>query len=367
METRRRRGREKPTSPESMTSLAAELETGKEGQAECLPARIARYSRAKKRAAAMRDYLMALGESTASKAAGLLCNCGNYLHFRHYFTVDRVLLHAACFCKQHLICPLCAIRRGSKTLEAYLDRFRVIQADRPDLKPYLMTITVKDGEDLAERFRHLSACFQVLKDRRRRCLSGNRGAPWTEFAKVVGAVGSYEFKRGKNSGLWHPHLHMVILCASEPLEAMLRSEWEGITGDSFMIDVRPFYGDQDPAQGFMEVMKYAVKFSSMSLADNWEVAQLLRRSRLLFSLGVFRGVQVPESLTDEPLENLPYFDLFYRYFAGSGYSLTGECPSVSGVEPMDTGGLSIKDVKVLLAYRRRQSAESWRASSVSKT
>ena len=95
-----------------------------------------------------------------------------------------------------------------------------------------------------------------------------------------------------------------------------------------MIDVRPFYGDQDPAQGFMEVMKYAVKFGSMSLADNWEVAQLFRGSRLLFSLGVFRGVQVSESLTDEPLENLPYFDFFYRYFAGSGYSLTGECPPV---------------------------------------
>ena len=206
-------------------------------------------------------------------------------------------------------------------LERYLERFHVIQAARPDLKPYLTTFTVLDGPDFWERWRHLYACFQVLKDRRRNFLSGSRSAPWTEFAKVAGAVGSYEFKRGKNSALWHPHLHMVTLCASSPNQYALRSEWEAITGDSFIVDVRPFYEGQPPAQGFMEVMKYAVKFGSMSLPDNWEVAQFLKGARLLFSLGEFRGVEVPDKLTDEPLDELPYFDLFYRYISESGYNL----------------------------------------------
>ena len=96
---------------------------------------------------------------------------------------------------------------------------------------------------------------------------------------------------------------------------------EAITGDSFIVDVRPFYEGQPPAQGFMEVMKYAVKFGSMSLPDNWEVAQFLKGARLLFSLGEFRGVEVPDKLTDEPLDELPYFDLFYRYISESGYNL----------------------------------------------
>lgn len=354
MGTRKRRRREDLTSPESMTSLAAELDTGKEDQAECLPSRIARYSRAKERALSMRDYLLTLGESSAVKAAGLLQGCGNYLHFRHYFTVNQVRLHAACFCKQHLICPLCAIRRGSKTLEAYLKRFRAVQAERPELKPYLLTLTVRDGADLDERTSHLLHAFQVLKYRRRMFLAGVRGAMWTEFAKVAGAVGSYEFKRGKGSGLWHPHLHMVGLCASPPDQADLRREWEAITGDSFMVDVRPFHEGQDPAEGFMEVFKYAVKFGDLSLADNWEVAQYLRGARLLFSLGAFRGVQVPESLTDEPLDDLPYFDLFYRYFAGLGYAMTGEIPPDNGPREHPETPLSRKDVKLLLAYRHRQ-------------
>lgn len=308
-----------------MTILADELDTGKDDQADSLPARITRYSRAKERGLAMRDYLSSLGGVAALKSAGLLCNCGNYLHFRHYFTVGQVLLHAACFCKQHLICPLCAIRRGSKTLEAYLERFQVIQRDFPLLRPYLLTLTVKDGPDLGERFRHLNRAFSVLKDRRNCWNKGKRGASWTEFAKVKGAVGSYEIKRGKGSGWWHPHVHMVALCENSIDPVAIKREWETITGDSFMIDVRPFRPNQEPADGFMEVFKYAVKFSDLSLADNWEVAQLLRGSRLLFSLGVFRGVQVPESLTDEPLESLPYFDLFYRYFTDFGYTLTGEC------------------------------------------
>ena len=288
-------------------------------QASSLPDKIARYSGAKERSEAMRGYLGTLTTPAAVKARLKLSDCGNYLHFRHYFTVGKVLLHAACFCRQHLICPLCAIRRGSKTLVAYLERFQVIQAERTELRPFMLTFTVKNGPDLAERFKHLRDSFQRLQDRRRCFLKGKRGSPWTEFVRVVGAVGSYETT---NSGKgWHPHLHMVGMCETAPDQQSLRNEWEAITGDSFMVDVRPFNPEQDPATGFMEVLKYALKFSTLSLHDNWEAAQVLARARLLFSIGCFRGVEVPEALTDEPLEELPYFDLFYRYFHGLGYSL----------------------------------------------
>lgn len=325
--SRKRRVDKDQSPPESSDSLAAGLETGRDDQAVSLPSRIARYGRARHRAVMMKDYLAAqLDDQTAQAAAGRLLSCGDYLHFRHYYTVEQVQLHSAQFCKQHLICPLCAIRRGSKTLEAYLERFNVIQAERPELQPYLVTFTVRDGPDLAERFNHLQRSFKRLQDQRRRWISGSRSAPWTEFVHVAGAVSSYEVKRGAGSGLWHPHLHMVALCASPPNQAALRKEWEAITNDSFMLDVRPFRAGQDPAEGFMEVMKYAVKFSSLTLADNWQVAKLLRGCRLLFSLGVFRGVEVPDKLTDDPLDDLPYFDLFYRYVGFGYYVLTGELP-----------------------------------------
>lgn len=66
----------------------------------------------------------------------------------------------------------------------------------------------------------------------------------------------------------------------------------------------------------MEVFKYAVKFSDQPVADTWHAFQTLKGKRLLGSAGCFRGVEVPEELTDEPLDDLPYVELFYRYLHG---------------------------------------------------
>ncbi|WP_430930393.1 hypothetical protein, partial [Pseudomonas aeruginosa] len=76
----------------------------------------------------MRDYLEGRPAQNAVKARAGLSACGEWLHFREYYTVDKIRLHAASFCKQHLICPLCAIRRGAKSLAAYLARYDVIRA-----------------------------------------------------------------------------------------------------------------------------------------------------------------------------------------------------------------------------------------------
>src|SRR5450830_1995344 len=117
---------------------------------EALPKRIDRYGKAKKGALDVADYMATIPkhQAMAAKVQG----CGDYLIFRHYFTLDRVRLHGASLCKKHLLCPLCAIRRGAKGLAAYLDKFKIIQVEKPHLKAFLVTLTVKDGDDLEERF-----------------------------------------------------------------------------------------------------------------------------------------------------------------------------------------------------------------------
>lgn len=243
-----------------------------------------------------------------------LRDCGDYLVFRDYYTVDDVRLTAANFCKQHLICPLCAIRRGSKYVERYLERLRVISHDHPNLRPYLVTYTVRNGFDLLERFEHLRASMQRLHDRRRDVLKKGRG--YSTLESCAGAVWSFEVTNIGNG--WHPHTHAIYLAPCAPSQSLLRAEWEQITGDSHQVDVRPIHGE---AEGFVEVFKYALKFSSLALADNVEAWQTLRGRRLIASFGLFRGVHVPDSLHDEPLDDLPYLELFYRYMPGSGYSL----------------------------------------------
>jgi hypothetical protein len=128
---------------------------------------------------------------------------------------------------------------------------------------------------------------------------------------------------------------MIVLAEHLPTEGngnlgALSAEWKQITGDSHMVDIRPIDLD-DPVSGFIEVFKYAVKFSDQSPADTVHAWETLAGKRLLGSAGCFRGVKVPESLLDAPegFEGLEYIQLFYRYLPG-GYSLAKRS---EGVEP----------------------------------
>jgi plasmid rolling circle replication initiator protein Rep len=308
--------REPSDQKENPDSLAGEI--GVEG-IEALPKRVERYGKAKKGALDTAEYMQGLPGQHGKEVAQRVMACGDYLLFRHFFTVDTVRLHGAQFCKAHLLCPLCAIRRGAKALSAYLARWECIKAERPALRAFLVTLTVKDGDDLAERFRHLHAAQRELWKRKQRgrgsCLDG-----------VVGAVWSYEVKRGSGSGSWHPHLHMIALAEVQPDAHQLAQEWHQITGDSFRVDVRPI-SPEDPVSGFIEVFKYAVKFSDQEPADTVHAWQTLRGKRLLASSGVFRAVDVSDELTDDcsDLEGLPFMDMLYA-FSGAGYSLKSQSP-----------------------------------------
>lgn len=320
-----------PPDPEKENPESVAAEIGVEG-IEALPKRVHKFEVAKAGALDVAEYMAGIPE--LQRMAENVANCGDYLVFRHYYTVDKVRLHGARLCRKHLLCQLCAIRRGSKALDAYLKRFEVIRAESPELRPYLVTLTVKTGDDLAERFKHLQdAQHELWKRKHRQYLSA--------LDLVAGAVWSYEIKRGSGTGQWHPHLHMIALAPELEVESQelresgivgpLSREWKSITGDSHVVDVRPI--DQtDTAAGFMEVFKYAVKFSDQDPIDTVYAWRVLAGKRLLGSAGAFRGVEVPEDLLDDPegFETLPYVTLFYRYLRGAGYSL-GQSRDVPGL------------------------------------
>jgi len=96
--------------PQTEEALAGDSELGTDGVA-ALPTKLDRYGRAHQRALRMAHYATEKGER---KLAAKLEHFGHWLVFRHYYTVDKVRLHAADFCKKHTLCPLCAIRRGAK-------------------------------------------------------------------------------------------------------------------------------------------------------------------------------------------------------------------------------------------------------------
>jgi hypothetical protein len=308
-----------------VSEFLAEHETGL--GFESLQHRLQRYGAGKTRALDMADYITQNTKSKwddrnrnteTGKLAAKLSNCADFLIFKRYLTVDEVRLHAANFCKKHLLCPFCAMRRGTKYLQAYKQRLDVVFQENPKLRAFMVTLTVKDGESLSERFAHLRAALKKYRDQRRNALKGQR---FVEYAKAFGGVHSIEIKRGKNSGLWHPHVHMIWLCEEPPSASQLSREWLEITGDSYIVDVREFYGES-VVDGFLEVFKYALKFSDMELGDNWDAYQLLKEKRLVDNFGLLRGVKVPEELTDDNIDE-DFVYMLYYFARSSGYNFMG--------------------------------------------
>ncbi len=187
-------------------------------------------------------------------------------------------------------------------------------AQNPRLKAYMVTLTVLNGSDLLERMNHLKKCFKRLLNGMRQARSGN-GRGRSPFAAISAGVAAFEVtNQGKG---WHPHVHCIVLAENEPDQDALSAYWLATSGDSFIVDVRPI----DPfnlVAGFCEVFKYSMKFQGMALSDNWQAHLDLKGFRLLMGFGGFYGVKLPKELTDDPLEDQPYVDLFFRYLAGSG-------------------------------------------------
>ena len=316
--------------PPLTESLSTEVNEGLKYVGD-ITQKIERYSRARVRATNIISHVDQEFQNTGSpyleSVRDGLIDCGNYLHFKHYPQKDQTRLHSANFCKKHLFCPLCAIRRASKSLSSYLERYQVLRAENPLLVPYMVTLTVKNGASLSERYNHLANSVKKITANRTRALTSKTSRHTSEFAKIKGAVGSYEFTNKGNG--WHPHVHIIALLEPENTidQEALSKEWLKLTGDSFIVDVRPIGDPEDPISGFVEVFKYALKFSDLSYQDQIHAALALKSRRLLFSIGLFRGVVVPESLLDEKIEDLPYIDLLYRFIDGE-YRLTETCANL---------------------------------------
>lgn len=340
--------------PLELDAVAAEVQGGSDGP-EFLPTRITRYSAARGRTLQTLSYIVGgLNPETysfeqlaiLSSVSEKLSTCCNWLHFRDYFTVGKVRLHAALFCREHLLCEFCAIRRGAKALAAYVARFEVIKAENPALKNSMITFTIANGPDLLERFDHIQNAIRELNKRRTRAKTGSRDV--TEWSKVFGWVGSYEIKRGKNSGEWHVHVHLIALHVERIDAKALKAEWQRITGDSHVLRIDPARHPETPAVDFLEVFKYAVKFSEIAPVDRLEAFLKLSCRRLIFSGGLFRGVVIPKDLADDSLEDQPFLDLFYVYADKSGYSLEAVRDQQGETRYMHPGTRTAKQAAVFI-------------------
>ena len=284
--------------------------------------RITRFASLKHRAKKQEKYLWTLftpgnpsDESRlAVKSAHKLSECGNYLLFKNYFTLGEIRLSKMHSCKQHLLCPFCAALRASKAMQKYLERIDQVLQENRNLKPVLITLTVKNGSDLAERSEHLMKSFRTLLERRRDYEKKGRG--FNEFCKVQGAMYSYENTFNEKTVEWHPHIHMFALVDQWIDQQEFSEYWHSITGDSMVLDVRRVKKEKGLgySKAAAEVCKYALKFGDLSVEKTWEAFKVLKGKRLTGSFGSLWGVKIPDTMTDDmPDEDLPYLEMLYKF------------------------------------------------------
>ena len=287
-------------------------------------AKLARYSRGRDRSIGLAAFLRSgevttpLGLDEATKRARALEQCGGWLEFREFIDADKVQLSGGRFCQQPKLCPICALRRAGRSIRRAVEVIGVVLAERSRLRPYLVTVTVRNGPDLGERHSHLHRGLRCLIQRRRDSL---RGAGRSLMAGVEGGIWAVELKRGNGSSEWHPHSHAVWLCREQPSSVELSREWRSVTGDSFIVDVRPFHNPDEPGPDLCEVFKYALKLGDLTFADNVEAFSALRGRHLIGSFGCLRGVKLEEDADDDLGPDLAYIDLLYRHVLGDGYEL----------------------------------------------
>lgn len=310
------------TNPLTPESLAAE---GAGDGDRNLTERLGRYGTGKNRSHQMAGHVLATGDRNLAQR---LYRCASFLHFREWLAHDsRMTLHRGHFCQVPLLCPVCAIRRGGKMLRRYVERAEFISRTH-DL--HLVTLTVKNGPDLWERYLHLKHAIKRLRTR------GRDG--YGAFARADGALWSTEFTNKGNG--WHPHVHMVwAIPRDQSFDSLsdliawgegsqLRQDWHAITGDSYIVHQVPIKGDRESlVAAFCEVLKYALKFSSLTLEDNLAAYRTLKGQRLISSCGIWWGLELPEDakIEDDPLDG-PFIEHVYRFAGSRGYVLDDVFP-----------------------------------------
>ena len=157
---------------------------------------------------------------------------------------------------------------------------------------------------------------------------------------------SYEVTNKGNG--WHPHIHMIALLDDYIDQGKLSREWEAITKDSKIVDIRKITsktgGNLDISDALLEVFKYAVKFHDLDLELTWEAYRTLKGKRLLGSFGTLYGsTSEPESLLDDLLDDLPYVEMFYKF---SKFSSSYELQTALKKEPASESENIFKEKEV---------------------
>ena len=255
----------------------------------------------------------------------LAFDCGSWLEFRWYMQSDITKLHTANFCKRDKMCPACAVRRAYKQQQKFI---KILEAEQSlkDTDWYYIVIPVKHHktESFETVYNRLDGVLKkILKSMR----NSKQGKGNNFFSLFTGGMYSIEATHTENG--WNVHLNLIINAPKGTLIALkdirnrkgqVSHQNEGLrlflvrSADSQMHNIQKIDSstDEKMREALVEVLKYSLKFSSLTSQQLLEVYIKTYRKRLFGTFGNLRGVGIEDiDLEGDTLVDPEYLELIF--------------------------------------------------------
>ena len=149
----------------------------------------------------LKKVIPLLREVGLTERADRISACGDFKDVAECQDCGTWHLYGLSSCKDRL-CPICQKKRAllwftkvTPLMREYLDKAYYVN---------FITFTIKDMSDLKQAIDIINKAFRYMTNGHKQLAR--------EFKKrFIGGVQSLEVKRGKNSGLWHPHFHCLVV------------------------------------------------------------------------------------------------------------------------------------------------------------
>jgi hypothetical protein len=149
--------------------------------------------------------------------------------------------------------------------------------------PRFVTLTLKSStQSLKHQLDRLYDAFRALRRR--------------EFwkAHVFAGIAVAEVTRNRDTGAWHPHLHVIVDGTYMPQSA-LSDEWHTVTGDSSIVDIRAVHDRRTAAKYVACYVAKPAALLTLPPAAVIEFAYAVHGRRMLVAFGSAHRIRVPEN------------------------------------------------------------------------
>lgn len=235
-------------------------------------------------------------------AYNLINNCAKKVYIDKCLDCGTRYFDKADYCN-HKLCPICARLRATKQMAYLLPTYEgFLKAGK---RICFMTLTIKDTENLEEGLNLLEGAWEYM--------TSDDAFSRYHFKKMfAGGIRAVEIKKGKNSKLWHPHMHLLVIkdYFSKDFDK-LRGLWEiacqhvtGTKGKIGSVDIRGVknkYNIQSSEindttsimHAVVECVKYITKFDfrDYTAKDMLDLCNAVYSRRTLNAFGLLYGIR----------------------------------------------------------------------------